>query len=250
MPYGVGVRQQQVVEAEQARVVARAVWSEADAVDPTEVVRGCSGIAAAASPGTARRPACRTAALSRIADQDADPGSVDAFQSSTSARSRVSIKKAPAYTRMSSCSVAFENSACQVSLEIELRVGHTRSISADRRRRTPPSSAAARATGTSPACCRTVRHLAAGSPDAGIRSSAIQRLTLFGIDLDRVGQRGRRSGRRSASLRAAADSSLTQVIPSKGHLDAPEMSTDVPQVRWSYPQLSTDARPGQLSGSR
>jgi hypothetical protein len=40
------------------------------------------------------------------------------------------MRKAPAYTRMSSCAVAFENRACQVSLEMELRVGYTCSISA------------------------------------------------------------------------------------------------------------------------
>ena len=108
---------------------------------------------------------------------------------------------------------------------------------ADRHRRQTSSSSSRVGHRNVSCCCRTCATLTAGSPGAasGLRPASGPRSS------GRPGRRRRarpRSGRRSASPRAAADSSLTQVIASTGHFDVTEMSTDVREVRWSYPQLS------------
>ena len=162
---------------------------------------------------------------------------VEAFHASTSARSRVSIRNAPAYTRMSSCRVAPLNRACQVSVEIMLRVGQTWSISADRYRAVSVGLDNSAGHRNVSCCCRTAADLLTRVTGYGTRSSTSQRPTLFGSTWA-ASASAAASGRRSASPHEASDSSLTQVTALDGTF---QMSRDVhkcPEVRWSYPQLS------------
>ena len=230
----VGVRQEQVVETEQTRVVAGAMRAEADAVDSTEVVQCALASLGQPLEGQLGGPEGQ---LLRCADLRPGRGSGFRWQPSRPVRQQDQVPRSRRLRRTRGCPAPPSPSRTRHARS------HWRSSSGSAtparyrppRQRTLRDRAAGWATGTSPAAEERLPPSAGSSDEGfGLRPASGSRSS------DRPAPRRRvrpQSCRRSAALRADADSSLTQVIPSRGTFGTPEMSTSVPEVRWSYPQL-------------
>ncbi len=210
----VGVRQEQVVEAEQTCVVAGAMRAEADAVDSAEVVQCALASLGQPIKGELGGP---KGSLLGCADRRPEPGSGFLWPPSRPGRQRDQVPRSRRLRRTRGYPAP----------PSPWRTGHARSHWESSfgsatparcrqvRQRTRRNRAAARATRTSPAAEEPLPPSAElAGEGCGLRPASGSRSS----DRPAPRRRGRpRSCRRSAALRADADWSLTQVISSEGH---------------------------------